>query len=210
MKGWARVWCPCPLGLAKNHSREARPQGRSDSWSTLRSAWRKALIGPPRKGQYKATSHKESIANSVYQYAAQAWHPKRSTIESQWESQSMMFTSWETLTWAASLASRRHREARDGLRDLNVGEDLKDAMHEQVDQVSYSHFTNKIEYATLPRSFTTPYFNPFKEDSDLESHLKHYKNVTILYKSEDVLMCKMFTMTLQWATQDWLHTYSVV
>ncbi|XP_021802528.1 uncharacterized protein LOC110746606 [Prunus avium] len=28
----------------------------------------------------------------------------------------------------------------------------------------------------------------------------------ILYKAEDVLMCKVFAMTLQGATQDWFHT----
>ncbi|CAL9011022.1 unnamed protein product [Prunus brigantina] len=42
--------------------------------------------------------------------------------------------------------------------------------------------------------------------TDLESHLKHLKSVMILYKAEDELMCKVFSMTLQGATHDWFHT----
>ncbi|CAL8167745.1 unnamed protein product [Prunus armeniaca] len=34
-------------------------------------------------------------------------------------------------------------------------------------------------------------FTHFKGDSDLESHLKHFKSVMILYKAEDVLICKL-------------------
>lgn len=37
-------------------------------------------------------------------------------------------------------------------------------------------------------------FTPFKGDSDLESHLKHFRSVMILYKGNDELMCKVFAM----------------
>ncbi|CAL9000465.1 unnamed protein product, partial [Prunus brigantina] len=60
--------------------------------------------------------------------------------------------------------------------------------------------------ATPLKWFITPSITPFKGDSDLKSHLKHFKSAMILYKADDTLMWKVFTMTLGGATQDWFHT----
>ncbi|CAL8992789.1 unnamed protein product, partial [Prunus brigantina] len=43
-------------------------------------------------------------------------------------------------------------------------------------------------------------------DFDPENHLKHFKSLMIFYKAKDVLMCKVFAMTLRGAAQDWFHT----
>ncbi|KAI5322877.1 hypothetical protein L3X38_031949 [Prunus dulcis] len=83
---------------------------------------------------------------------------------------------------------------------------MEDTLHNEVDQVNSSSFTNEIEYVAPPKRFSTLSFTPFKQDSDPESHLKHFKSVMILYKFEDALMYKVFAMTLRGATQDWFHT----
>lgn len=70
----------------------------------------------------------------------------------------------------------------DLLHGLRVKEDVEDALHKEVYQVNISPFTNEIEQAAPPRS------------------------VMILYKGNDALMCKVFTMTLRGAAQNWVHT----
>ena len=87
------------------------------------------------------------------------------------------------------------------LRDLKIGKNLKDALRIEVDRAN-SPFTAKIEQAAPPKRFSTPSFTCFKGDSDPESHLKHFKSLMILYKTEDALMCKVFAMTLQGVAQD--------
>ncbi|KAM2295431.1 hypothetical protein ACFX1S_035235 [Malus domestica] len=51
-----------------------------------------------------------------------------------------------------------------------------------------------------------PHFTSFKGDRDPEKHLKHYRSATVLYRNNDVLMCKIFATTLQGKVQDWFHT----
>ncbi|XP_070672074.1 uncharacterized protein [Malus domestica] len=72
--------------------------------------------------------------------------------------------------------------------------------------MSKSSFTNVIEQVEPPRKFSRPYFTPFKGDGDSERHLKHYRSTMVLYRSNDALMCKIFTTTLQGEAQDWFHT----
>lgn len=69
-------------------------------------------------------------------------------------------------------------------------------MRNEVDQVNSSPFTNEIQQAAPLRRFTTPSFTSFKGDSDPKSHLKHFRSVMILYKSEDELMCKVYAMRM--------------
>ncbi|XP_034225716.1 uncharacterized protein LOC117635522 [Prunus dulcis] len=92
------------------------------------------------------------------------------------------------------------------LRDLKIGGNFEDALRIEVDRANSSPFTVKIEQAAPPKRFSTPYFTCFKGDSDPESHLKHFKSLMILHKTEDALMCKVFAMTLRGAAQDWFHT----
>ncbi|KAM1488601.1 hypothetical protein ACFXTO_031938 [Malus domestica] len=71
--------------------------------------------------------------------------------------------------------------------------------------ISMSPFTNKIEQTDPPRGFSMPHFIPYKEDEDPYQHLKHYRSTMILYRNNDVLMCKIFATTLQGEAQDWFH-----
>ncbi|CAL2277294.1 unnamed protein product [Prunus armeniaca] len=70
---------------------------------------------------------------------------------------------------------------------------FRGCLRREMDQVSSSQFTSEIEQAAPPKKFTTPSFTPFKRDSNLVSLLKHFKSAMILYKAEDVLMCKEYT-----------------
>ncbi|XP_070668768.1 uncharacterized protein [Malus domestica] len=63
--------------------------------------------------------------------------------------------------------------------------------------LSRSPFTDEIEQEEPPREFSMPHFTSFKEDEDLERHLKHYQSAMILYRNNDALMCKIFATTLQ-------------
>ncbi|CAL9010859.1 unnamed protein product [Prunus brigantina] len=92
------------------------------------------------------------------------------------------------------------------LRDLKIGGNFEDALRMEVDRANSSPFTAEIEQVAPPKRFSTPSFTCFKGDSDPESHLKHFKSLMILQKTEDALMCKVFAMTLRGAAQDWFHT----
>ncbi|XP_070670830.1 uncharacterized protein [Malus domestica] len=72
--------------------------------------------------------------------------------------------------------------------------------------ISMSPFTNEIERTNPPLGFTMPHFTPYKGDEDPDRHLKHYCSTMIIYRSNDALMCKIFTTTLQGEGQDWFHT----
>ncbi|KAM1414288.1 hypothetical protein ACFX2I_006085 [Malus domestica] len=75
--------------------------------------------------------------------------------------------------------------------------------------ISRSPFTDEINQAEPPRKFSMPHFTSFKEDEDLERHLKHYRSAMVFYWNNDVLMCKIFATTLQGEAQDWFHTLLV-
>ncbi|CAL2228917.1 unnamed protein product [Prunus armeniaca] len=89
-----------------------------------------------------------------------------------------------------------------GRATKEIGRNFEDALCWEVDQANSTLFTAKIEQVTPPRRFSMPLFTHFKGDSDLKSHLKHFKSVMILYKADDALMCKAFAMALRGAAQD--------
>ncbi|XP_017185694.1 uncharacterized protein [Malus domestica] len=80
------------------------------------------------------------------------------------------------------------------------------ALQRYMTNISRSHFTDEIEQAKPPRKFSMPHFTSFKGDEYPERHLKHYRSTMILYRSNDALMCKIFSTTLQGEVQDWFHT----
>ncbi|CAL8174055.1 unnamed protein product [Prunus armeniaca] len=95
----------------------------------------------------------------------------------------------------------------DRLRDLKTSGNFEDALRKEMDQANSTPFTAKIEQAAPPKRFSTPSFTHFKRDSDPNSHLKHFKSVMILHKTDDALMCKVFVMTLRGATKTGFTPY---
>ncbi|KAM2029747.1 hypothetical protein ACFX16_041222 [Malus domestica] len=72
-----------------------------------------------------------------------------------------------------------------------------DTLREDVANLSKSPFTDEIEQTDPPRKFNPPYFTLFKGDGDPNRHLMHYRSTMTFYANNDVLMCKIFAMTLQ-------------
>ncbi|XP_021800250.1 uncharacterized protein LOC110744568 [Prunus avium] len=83
---------------------------------------------------------------------------------------------------------------------------MEEAMRREIDRVDCLPFIDEVERATPPKRFTTPSITPFKGDFDPKGHLRHFNSTMILYKADDTLMCKVFTMTLRRAAQDWFYT----
>ncbi|CAL9003898.1 unnamed protein product [Prunus brigantina] len=142
---------------------------------------------------------------------------RRSTARSRRTNSSRQVTENPSQTSSTNTPPRqRSREAmraedveklvNNRLRDLKIGGNFEDALRMEVDRANSSPFTAEIEQAAPPKRFSTPSFTCFKGDSDPESHLKHFKSLMILHKTEDALMCKVFAMTLRGAAQDWFHT----
>ncbi|XP_050157440.1 uncharacterized protein LOC126631309 [Malus sylvestris] len=88
------------------------------------------------------------------------------------------------------------------LHNFQHNEAADDAIQRDMTNISMSPFTNEIERTNPPRGFTMPHFIPYKGYEDPDRHLKHYRSTMILYRNNDVLMCKNFTITLQGKAQD--------
>ena len=78
----------------------------------------------------------------------------------------------------------------------------------QLQQISLSPFSAKIEQAKLPTKFTSPNLTVYNRRSDPVGHLSHYKQAMALYSTNDALMCRVFSSSLgevelQWF--DWLE-----
>ncbi|XP_068312420.1 uncharacterized protein [Pyrus communis] len=72
--------------------------------------------------------------------------------------------------------------------------------------ISRLPFTDEIKQVEPSCEFSMPQFTSFKGDEDLERHLKRYRSAIILYRNNDGLMCKIFTITLHGEAQDWFYT----
>ncbi|KAM2243912.1 hypothetical protein ACFX1S_010673 [Malus domestica] len=81
-----------------------------------------------------------------------------------------------------------------------------ETLRRDMTNISKSPFTDEIGQTKPPHKFSMPHFTSFKGDEDPERHLKHYISAMVLYRNNDVLMCKIFT--LQGEAQDWFHTLS--
>uniref|UniRef100_A0A2N9FEF2 Retrotransposon gag domain-containing protein n=1 Tax=Fagus sylvatica TaxID=28930 RepID=A0A2N9FEF2_FAGSY len=66
----------------------------------------------------------------------------------------------------------------------------------QLQQISLSPFSTKIEQAKLPTKFTSPNLTVYNRNSDPVGHLSQYKQVMALYSTNDALMCRMFPSSL--------------
>ncbi|CAL8160221.1 unnamed protein product [Prunus armeniaca] len=193
--------------LAEKYSRKARPQGgqlgnphnedREERHSTNRSR--------------RTNSHRQ-VTENPSQARSTNTPPRQRNLEDQ----PLQTNEEVTRSCPNRKGHQRDRLAmcaedveklvNNRLQDLKIGGNFEDALRVEVDRANSSPFTVEIEQAAPPKRFSTPFFTCFKGDSDPESHLKHFKSLMILYKAEDVLMCKVFAMTLQRAAQDWFHT----
>ncbi|KAM2242490.1 hypothetical protein ACFX1S_009440 [Malus domestica] len=92
------------------------------------------------------------------------------------------------------------------LRDFQCNKVTDEALQRDITNINRSAFTDEIKQAEPLRKFSMPHFTSFKRDGDPERHLKRYRSAMIIYRNKDILMCKIFTPTLQGKAQDWFHT----
>ncbi|KAI5334998.1 hypothetical protein L3X38_025131 [Prunus dulcis] len=77
------------------------------------------------------------------------------------------------------------RLVNDPLQSLQLKGSTEETLRREVEQVNSTHFTDKVEQATLPKWFTTPAITPLK--------------------AYDTQMCKVLAQTLRGTAQDWFH-----
>ena len=77
----------------------------------------------------------------------------------------------------------------------------------QLQQISHSPFSSKIERAKLPTKFASLNLISYNGKIDLVAHLSHYKQSMVLYNRNDSLMCRIFPSSLaKWRSSglmDW-------
>ena len=66
----------------------------------------------------------------------------------------------------------------------------------QLQQISHSPFSSKIERAKLPAKFTPPNLISNNGKTDPVRHLSHYRQSMALYNGNDALMCRIFPSSL--------------
>ncbi|XP_070669018.1 uncharacterized protein [Malus domestica] len=107
----------------------------------------------------------------------------------------------------AALAKRGGEQYSMDYVPSNIGSDEQD-MLKNVANLNWSPFTDEIEQTEPLRKFNLPHFTLFMRDEDPDEHLMHYRSAMTFYASNDVIMCKIFAMTLQGEAQNWFHTLS--
>ena len=66
----------------------------------------------------------------------------------------------------------------------------------KLQQISFSHFSAKIEQAKFLAKFTSPNLAVYNEKSDPVGHLSRYRQAMALHNSNDSLMCRVFPSSL--------------
>ena len=80
-----------------------------------------------------------------------------------------------------------------------------DAMSCVLCKASRSSFTDDIERAPRPSRFTCPPFNSYNGKTNPVEHVSHYIQMMSLYTHNDILMCKVFPLSLGPTALRWFN-----
>ena len=80
-----------------------------------------------------------------------------------------------------------------------------DAMSRELDQLSRSPFTRRIEGAALPRRFQQPTFTIYNGNTDPVEHVSQFNQRMVVHSKNEALMCKVFPSSLGPATMRWFN-----
>ena len=72
----------------------------------------------------------------------------------------------------------------------------RNSIWRQLQQISFSPFSAKIEQAKLPTKFTLPNLTVYNEKSNPVGHLSYYRQVIAFYSNNNALMCRVFPSSL--------------
>ena len=84
-----------------------------------------------------------------------------------------------------------------------------DAMSRTLDQLSKSHFTRRIEGATLPRWFQQLAFTFYNGNTDPVEHVSQFNQRMIVHSKNEALMCKVFPSSLGPVAMRWFNGLKV-
>jgi hypothetical protein len=99
-------------------------------------------------------------------------------------------------------AQRSSRRSRSGEKTRKTSPKHKpekkdhNPVWKQLQQISHSPFSSKIEREKLPTKFTPPNLISYNGKTDPVAHLSHYKQSMALYNGNDALMCRIFPSSL--------------
>ena len=80
-----------------------------------------------------------------------------------------------------------------------------DAMSRALHRAARSPFSGDIEQAPMPSKFTWPLFNSYDGKMDPVEHVSHYNQMMSLQTYNDVLMCKVFPLSLGPTALRWFN-----
>jgi len=72
-----------------------------------------------------------------------------------------------------------------------------DAMSRALRRAARSPFLEDIEQAPMPNRFMRPLFNSYNGKTDSVEHISHYIQMISLHTHNNVLMCKVFSSSLE-------------
>ena len=78
-------------------------------------------------------------------------------------------------------------------------------MSKALDQLSKSHFTRRIEGATLPQRFQQPTFTLYNGNTDPVEHVSQFNQRMAVYSKNEALMCKVFPSSLGPVAMKWFN-----
>ena len=80
-----------------------------------------------------------------------------------------------------------------------------DAMSYGLHRAARSLFSDNIERALMSSKFTYPPFNSYDGKMDPVEHVSHYIQMMSLHAHNDVLMCKVFPLSLGPTALRWFN-----
>ena len=91
-----------------------------------------------------------------------------------------------------------------------------DAMSRSLSRVARLPFVDDIERAPMPSRFTHLPFNSYDGKTDSVEHISHYIQMMSLHAHNDVLVCKVFPLSLgptalRWFNRLWkgsIHSFA--
>ena len=80
-----------------------------------------------------------------------------------------------------------------------------DAMSWALRRAAQSPFSGGVEWVLMPSRITRPPFNSYDGKTDSVEHVSHYIQMMSLQTHYDVLMCKVFPLSLGPTTLRWFN-----
>ena len=78
-------------------------------------------------------------------------------------------------------------------------------MSRELNQISKSPFTRRIEGGKFPRRFTQPTFTMYNGRTDPVEYVSHFNQRMVVHSKNKALMCKVFSSNLGPMAMRWFN-----